>query len=128
MYRLDNTRVREVALACSECSGPHHAVSVVPEDWKKYYAFIIEVEGEKLAIVPLARLKVSNLVRAITDVSNAWQVDPATTDYTFTDDILFGLYLMVYNNTAYYSPHPIVQKLKLAVVNKIRPSVCAVLY
>ena len=128
MYRLDNMRIRDVALACSKCSAPHQSESIKPEDWKKYYAFIVEVDGEKITIVSLARLKASALVRAVTDVPNAWRIDPADADFMFEDEILFGLYLIVYNNTVYYSLHPLTPKLKMAIIKKIRPSVCAVMY
>ena len=128
MYRLDNARIRDLALTCTRVSSPHSHMGVAPADWKKYYAFIIEVDGEKVGIVSLSRVKVSRLVGEITDAPNAWRIDPTAADFMFEDEMLFGLYLIACQNTAYYSSHPDASKLKQAIASKIRPSVCTVIY
>lgn len=128
MYPLDNRRVSDVALAIAKWddprfnSNPAPCRSCVVAVVKNYCAFVVEVGGEKLAIVPISFAEPQKLIQSVQQACAKGEWRAKDVDWLPTGC------LIVYKGIVYGEPHWMKRRLIRAIVNRVNPSVCAVIY
>jgi hypothetical protein len=118
VYRLDNKKIKDVALACTH----PQCTSSKPDgiDWCeqiKYYAVIVELGDKKIVAVTQSSYA-GSVVRRFTDTRYG----------LFESTVIYGLDMMVYEGVAYSPFHPFTSILQKAILHEVGPNTCYLIY